>query len=115
MAWQAAPVALAAMLGGLVQDGWATAFAVLYGGAAALLNSGLLWWRWRRGSRRIHSDPEQHLKSFHRSSLERFFVVGMWLSVGFTIPGLQPLPLLSGFVVGQLAMIVAGAVQRERT
>lgn len=114
LAWQVALIGAAALLAGSVLGGWRAALAVLYGGTAALLNNGLLWWRWWLGEKRIHSDPERHLKAYYRSSLERFFVVGIWLAVGFTMLGLQPLSLLSGFVVGQLAWIVASLSQRER-
>lgn len=114
LAWQCGSIGAAAILAGEILGGWGAAGAVLYGGAAAVLNSGLLWWRWWRGSKRIHSDPGRHLKTYYRSSLERFFVVGIWLTVGFTMLGLQPLPQLSGFVVGQLAWIGASLFQRER-
>lgn len=115
LAWQAGLIGAAAAVAGLAQNEWAVTVAILFGGVAALLNSGLLWWRWRSGGKQIHSDPVRHLKSFRRSSLERFFVVGIWLSVGFTILRLQPFPMLSGFVVGQVAWALASLLQRERT
>lgn len=115
LAWQITLVGVASLLAGQFGDVWNASLSALYGGAAALLNSGLLWWRWWSGGKRIHSDPGRHLRSFYRSSLERFFIVGIWLAVGFTIPCLQPLPMLSGFVVGQVAGILATLVQRERT
>lgn len=115
MAWQAVLIGGAALLAGPVLEGWPAALAVVFGGAAAVLNSGLLWWRWWKGGEHIHSDPGRHLKAFHRSSLERFFVVGIWLSVGITILRLQPLPMLSGFVVGQVGWVLACLLQRERT
>lgn len=115
LAWQAGLIGTAAVVTGLSLNEWAVAAAVLFGGAAAVLNSGLLWWRWWLGGKQIHCDPVQHLRSFRRSSLERFFVVSIWLSVGFTILRLQPLPILSGFVVGQVAWVVANLLQRERT
>lgn len=114
LAWQAGLVGVLAAVASLRADDWAVAAAMLFGGAAAVMNSGLLWWRWWRGGKQIHSDPALHLKSFRRSSLERFFIVGIWLTVGFTILPLQPLPMLSGFVVGQVAWIVVNLLQRER-
>lgn len=83
--------------------------ATLYGGSAALANSGLLVWRWRRGRYDYHCEGERHLRQFHRSSLERFFVVGMVLAVGMVGLRLDPLPVLLGFIVGQVAWIIAAA------
>ena len=81
--------------------------AVFYGGSAALANIGLLVWRWRRGRYDYHCDGERHLRQFHRSSLERFFVVGILLATGLAGLRLEPLPLLLGFIVGQFAWMFA--------
>ena len=92
-------------------QGWTVAVAVMFGGGVALLNSAMLVWRWHRGLRDYHCDGERHLRTFYRSSLERFFVVGMMLAVGLVSLGLAPLPLLTGFIVGQLAWVAMAAVR----
>ncbi len=107
---QAACIGLMAMLAWSWQ-GWTVTAAVTYGGGVALLNAALLTWRWHRGLRDYHCDGERHLRSFYRSSLERFFVVGMMLAVGLVSLGLAPLPLLTGFIVGQLAWVAMAAVR----
>jgi len=94
--------------------GGSEAMALLYGGAVAWANVGLLFWRWRRGVSEHHCDPSRHLKSFHRSMLERFFVVGVLLAPGFVLSA-HPAILLAGFVVGQLAWLLASLTLRERT
>lgn len=114
MAWQTGLIVFLSLLAGLVLDDWGSSLALFYGGVAALLNTGLLWWRWWQGAKRIHSEPGRHLKTFYRSSMERFFLVGIWLAVGFTILRLSPPALLFGFVVGQLVWIFANWFQRER-
>ncbi len=91
---------------------WTVAVAVMFGGAVALLNSALLAWRWHRGLRDYHCDGERHLRSFYRSSLERFFVVAVSLVAGLALFGLDPLPLLTGFIVGQLAWVIAAAARK---
>ncbi len=87
----------------------AAGLAAAYGGAGAVANTGLLYWRFKRGERDYHCDAGRHLRSFYRSSLERFFVVGAWLAAGLGGFGLAALPLLAGFVIGLLAWIVAAA------
>jgi ATP synthase protein I len=91
------------------------AFAASYGGLGALLNTALLYWRWSGGATQFHSDANRHLQSFYRSSMERFFVVGLWLAVGFAWMQLSPSAMLTGFVVGQLAWLIASLALRERS
>jgi len=86
----------------------------LFGGSVAVANSGILAWRWWRGLWIYSSDGRWHLKNFYRSVRERFFVVVFLLSVGFGVgihvSVFQPLPMLLGFVFGQLVWAVALAV-----
>lgn len=108
MATQAAAIIAAAVVAGVWRD-WAAGSAVLYGGVVALGNSGFLAWRWWRGLKDYRSNGHYHLHTFHRSSLERFFVVATFLAVGLLALKLAPLPMLTGFVLGLCAWIVAVA------
>lgn len=110
LALQAAMVAMVSVVALAWRD-QGTAGAVLFGGAVALANTGLMVLRWWRGLRAYHCDGERHLRSFHRSSLERFFVVVVLLATGLALLRLTPLPLMLGFIVGQLAWVIAAAVQ----
>lgn len=101
---------LAAWMGSL-----GTGAAVFYGGAVALANAALLLWRWYQGLDKFYSDAAKHLQAFVRSSVERFFVVGILLAAGFLLLRLEPVALLAGFVVGQLAWMIASLTLRERT
>jgi ATP synthase protein I len=105
---QGAMIAAAAILTWFWQGAEAAA-AALCGGAAALANIGLLVWRWRQGRYDYHCAGERHLSQFHRSSLERFFVVAIVLAAGMVGLKLQPLPMLLGFIVGQVAWMIAAA------
>lgn len=103
---------LAWVAGGLALWPW------LYGGLVAWINAGLLVWRWRKGLRVYHCDGPRHLRGFRRSLMERFFVVGFLLAAGFAFglwqPSFAPLPMLLGFIVGQLAWITAlAALNKE--
>jgi ATP synthase protein I len=89
-----------------------TMLAVSYGGLVSQLSSGLLVWRWHKGLHRYHCDGGKHLKSFHRSSLERFFVVSVVLAAGFVGLSLPPEALLVGFIVGQVAWVAAIALTK---
>ncbi|MDD5390065.1 MAG: ATP synthase subunit I [Gallionellaceae bacterium] len=101
-------IAIAAVVVWLWQ-GAEVAGAALYGGSAALANVGLLVWRWRRGRYDYHCDGGRHLRQFHRSSLERFFLVGVVLALGLYGLRLDPLAMLLGFIVGQTAWIISAA------
>ena len=92
--------------------GWTVAIAVMYGGGVALVNTGLLVWRWYRGLHDYHCDGGRHLRSFYRSEMERFFVVCTMLATGLAGLGLAPLPLLTGFIVGQSAWVIAAAARK---
>lgn len=110
LALQAALIAMTSVVA-MVWQGGGVAGAVLFGGVVALANTGLMVLRWWRGLRDFHCDGERHLRSFHRSSLERFFVVVVLLATGLALLKLAPLPMMLGFIVGQLAWVIAAAVQ----
>jgi len=111
---QLAAVVLA-MLVGLILLGRQAGLAMLLGGAGSLANTGMLWWRWRQGAKSFHCDAGRHVQAFYRSALERFFIVGAGLAAGFMLMNDAPFPLLAGFVVGQLAWMVASLTLRART
>lgn len=103
---------LVVMIVWLWQDG-RFGWSMLYGGLVALANSGMLVLRWWRGLKVYHCDGQRHLKSFNRSMLERFFVVSSLLAVGFGLLDLLPQAMLAGFVVGQLAWVLAMLLTRR--
>jgi uncharacterized oligopeptide transporter (OPT) family protein len=111
---QAGIVVVSALLAAWVLDVPA-ALALAYGGAVATANVALLFWRWWQGKDVFHCDTQRHVRTFFRSSLERFFVVGILLAVGFLLLKLKPIALVAGFVVGQLAWMFASLALRERT
>ena len=112
--WQVGMVGLIVLVVGWI-GGIQAALAMLYGGMVAVANTALLFWRWRQGARDYHCDAGKHMRSFYRSMVERFFVVVILLAVGFLLTGNQALILLAGFVVGQVAWLMASLTLRERT
>ncbi len=87
--------------------GQANAFAVIFGGLVALANSVLLAWRMRAAKRLINNtDAQQDLRMLYRTGMERFVLVVVFLALGMGVLKLDPLVLIAGFVLGQLAWLV---------
>lgn len=85
----------------------AAARAAWFGGAVAVSNTLLLAWRIRTGARESTRSPHHELAKLVRSSVERFFVVALLIAAGLGWLKLMPAPLLAGFVLGQLALVVS--------
>lgn len=108
-----ATVAAAAAGVGYLHGGMPVARAALFGALIALCNTLLLAWRLHRGKRQVHVDAQRHLRSFYFSIVERFFVVGGLLAIGFGALHLAPAPLLAAFVAGQMAWMISGLTSRD--
>ncbi|MEW5942732.1 MAG: ATP synthase subunit I [Pseudomonadota bacterium] len=88
-------------------QGLQAAHAAFYGAAVALANKMLLVWYVRQGKHRPPVDAQKQLREFYRASLARFLAISLLLAVGMGPLGLAPLPVLAGFVLGQLTLIVS--------
>lgn len=106
MMYQAVAAAMAAFLT-YVYMGEAAVIAAWFGGMVAMSNTMLLVWRMRSAARDDAQDPRRELAKFFRSSMERFFVVSLLIAVGLGWMKLMPLPLLAGFALGQLTLVVS--------
>jgi hypothetical protein len=98
---------------GLLQ-GWLGPVAVkgvLYGGLVAIANSLLLYWRMRSAIRKFELNAERILRSGFRSSLERFLLAGVLLWIGMGPMNIAPLPVIAGFIAGQLTYIIVSVVR----
>jgi hypothetical protein len=93
---------------GYLYGGLSVAQAVLFGGAVAVTNALLLAWRLHQGKRRLHADARRHLRSMYASAFERFAIVVLLLAAGLGFLQLAALPLLLGFILGQLAFQISG-------
>lgn len=108
-----AVVALLGAVAGFALSGNLVAEAVLAGGGVALTNTLLLAWRMRDDHRSANQSAQGYLWTFYRSSLERFFVVGLLLAAGMGPLEFKPLPLLAGFVLGQMALVFSFLIIRR--
>jgi ATP synthase protein I len=106
MMYQAAAAAISAAMA-YVYMGEAAVGAAWFGGMTALSNTVLLVWRMRSGSREAAQDPRLELAQLVRSSMERFFVVALLIAAGLGWLKLMPAPLLLGFVLGQIVLVVS--------
>lgn len=106
MMYQAVAAAISASLA-YAYMGEAAVVAAWFGGMAALTNTILLVWRMRSGARKAAQDPRLELAKLVRSSMERIFVVALLVAAGLGWLKLMPAPLLFGFVLGQLVLVVS--------
>jgi len=91
-----------------LRAGSQAAGAVWFGGMMAALNVVLLLWRRHRADAGRALSAGQSLRLLYRTALERFAVVVVLFALGLGVLGLAPLALVSGFVAGQLALILMG-------
>ena len=94
---------------GILFLGWSSEVAIawLFGTTIAVTNTSLLAWRSRRLLERPPTDTHRDLRAFFFSALERFVIVTMLFAAGLGALELQPLPLISAFIVGQLVLMIS--------
>jgi ATP synthase protein I len=97
---------------GSVSDVWG-AIAAIFGGVIALLNTLLLIWRAHRTDKTDTLSAGENLGVFYLSALERFAMVAMMFLLGLVVLELLPLPMLTGFIVGMLAIFSVGITGRN--
>ncbi len=107
------------VFGGLLAYGFfggrSAALATLYGGVVAMCNAGLLLWRMYSAQRRASLGAQQDLRLIYRTGMERLLLAGVLLALGMGPLKLDPLALVTGFVLGQCAWLVAvGGVGRVK-
>lgn len=110
---QAAVCVVAGVAGYALQGGAATV-AALYGAMVALANTLFLFWRMRRSEQNPQWKAVQHLRWFYRSGLERFLLVAALLALGMGWLKLVPAAVLIGFVVSQLAWVIAPMAAKSK-
>jgi len=81
---------------------------VWFGGAIATANLLLLEWRRRAADRGPALSAVASLRLLYRTALERFVLAATLFALALGILRLDPLALLTGFIVGQTALIVTG-------
>ncbi|MBT8116662.1 MAG: ATP synthase subunit I [Gammaproteobacteria bacterium] len=86
-------------------NGAGAAVATLFGGGIAMVNVALLLWRRTRAERGRAMSAGESMRLLYRSALERFIAVIALFALGMGVLKLYAPALLTGFIVGQLALL----------
>ncbi|GAO34931.1 hypothetical protein SCT_0311 [Sulfuricella sp. T08] len=89
----------------LIWQGRSVAVAAFFGGAVAVANALFLIWCMRAGAQRPVQEARQELAWLVRFSMERFLMVALLIVAGLGWLKLMPVPLLIGFVLGQMTLV----------
>jgi ATP synthase protein I len=81
---------------------------VWFGGAIATANLWLLEWRRRQADTGPALSAAASLRLLYRTALERFVLAATLFALALGVLRLDPLALLTGFIVGQTALILTG-------
>lgn len=85
--------------------GWQGGLAALYGSLIVALNTRMQVWQLKRADRIAGLSAERNLRYLYRCAAERFLATVTLLAVGIGLLRLEPLPLLAGYIIAQIAMV----------
>ena len=89
--------------------------AVLSGGGVSVLNGAMIAWRMSRAKLQPDHDAHQQLRLMYFYAAERFLAVMTLLGICLAVLKLTPLVVLSGFVLGQAALLMARLLLKIKT
>jgi ATP synthase protein I len=84
---------------------WYAGAAALYGSLIVVLNAFMQVWQLKRADRVAGLSAERNMRYLYRCAAERFLATVTLLAVGIGMLRLEPLPLLSGYIIAQIAMV----------
>jgi ATP synthase protein I len=99
--------------GGFLAAGGPQAAAALYGALISMALALLLGRRMQRASEVAASDPRRGMTILYVGAVQRFVLVLALLALGLAVLKLNPLPLLAGFAVTQLAYVLGARAPRR--
>lgn len=97
---------MAAVMAGMI--GALGAKSGLFGGLIVLMNTGLMIMHEKRAAQQADNDAQRILKYVYLCAAERLVLTLILFAVGLVALKLMPLPLLLGFISGQLAAFLNG-------
>ena len=83
-----------------------SAVSVCYGGCVAAVNALLVARCAHRDVKAPERSPQQSVAAVYLCVVQRFVVTALLFALGLGLLKLKPLALLSGFIVGQLVMVI---------
>ena len=86
-------------------QGNSAAMASLFGCFIAIANTLLQRWHLIKAATQAKSDASLNLRKAYRCIAERWLLTIILFAVGFGVLALLPLPLMTGFIVTQLALL----------
>ena len=86
-------------------QGGGGAIACFYGGSIAIANTLLQRWHLIGSVKQARSDASMNLRKAYRCVAERWILTVVMFVVGFAVLNFLPLPLMTGFIVTQLALL----------
>ncbi|NQY25568.1 MAG: ATP synthase subunit I [Piscirickettsiaceae bacterium] len=86
-------------------QGASEAVASLYGGSIAVINTLLQRWHLIGAATQAKSDAGMNLRKAYRCIIERWIVTVVMFVVGFAVLKFLPLPLMTGFIIIQFALL----------
>ena len=92
-------------------DGGFRAGSVWCGGAIAIANGLFLEWRRHKADSGRALSAAESIRLLYRTALERWVLVVLLFVLGLGVLQLDPLAVLSGFIVGQLALVFIGKME----
>jgi len=83
-----------------------SAVSVCYGGCVAAVNALLLARCAHRDAKAPQRSPQQSLVAAYLCVVQRFLVIALLFALGLGLLKLKPLALMTGFIAGQLVMVI---------
>jgi ATP synthase protein I len=83
------------------------------GGLIAMANVLLLEWRRGCADRGRAQSAGESLRLLYRTALERFVLVALLFAVALGVLRLAPVAVITGFIVGQLALLFTEIIKTE--
>jgi ATP synthase protein I len=81
------------------------------GGLIAMANVSLLDWRRRHVDKGRALSAGESLRVLYRSAVERFVLVALLFAIALGMLQLDPLALITGFIAGQLALVLTELIK----
>lgn len=94
----------------LWRQGNSASIACCYGGSIVIINSLLQRWHLINAAKNAKSNAAINLHKAYRCVVERWCLTVAMFAVGFAALDLLPLPLITGFIVMQIALLVGTTI-----